>query len=187
MEHLWKQTYALMLDNWHKTLASIEPTFLKIVHYLETIVWNTSKEFLDFLYMRKSEIIEHPYFSKFSNFTQDLDRFYKDMTGNDTIANIYKYTKVVWNFLTEKYFKLVPFGRELQDVVTEILNELNELRNLPSVKYLTVKYNQLYDRVVWVYEYFDMESRLQRFISLVHRKLTDLSQTALQAENRLVI
>lgn len=46
MEELWKHTYSLMVDNWHRTLASIEPTFIKIVHYLETIVWNTSKEFL---------------------------------------------------------------------------------------------------------------------------------------------
>lgn len=140
----------------------------------------------DFLYMRKSEIIEHPYFSKFSNFTQDLDRFYKDMTGNDTITSVYKYAKVMYNFLSEKYFKLVPFGKELQDVASEILNELNELRNLPSARYLTSKYHQFYDKLVWVYDYFDMESRLHRFISLVHRKLTDLSQTALQAENRLV-
>lgn len=136
--------------------------------------------------MRKNEIIEHPYFSKFSNFTQDLDRFYKDMTGNDTIASVYKYTKVLWNFLKDKYFKLVPFGKELQDVVSEILNELNELRKLPSVQYLTEKYNQLYAKARWLYEYFDMETRIHRFITLIHRKLTDMTQTALQAENRLV-
>lgn len=46
MENLWTQTYALIVNNWHSQLAAIEPTFLKIVHYLETIVWNTSKEFL---------------------------------------------------------------------------------------------------------------------------------------------
>lgn len=46
MEQLWKHTYAVMVDNWYKTLATVEPTFLKFVHYLETIVWNTSKEFL---------------------------------------------------------------------------------------------------------------------------------------------
>lgn len=46
MEHLWKQTYAMLLDNWYKTLAAIEPTFIKIVHYLETVAWNASKEFL---------------------------------------------------------------------------------------------------------------------------------------------
>lgn len=46
MEKLWIQTYSLIVDNWHKTLAALEPTFIKFLHYLETIVWNTSKEFL---------------------------------------------------------------------------------------------------------------------------------------------
>lgn len=186
MEQLWKQTYALLVDNWQRTLASIEPTFLKLVHYLETLVWNTSKEFLDFLYIRKNEIIEHPYFNKFSNFTQDLDRFYKDMTGNDTISSVYKYSKVVWNFLKEKYFKLVPFGKELQEVFSEILGELNELRNLPSIRYLTEKYEQLHEKARWFYNYFDMEARIHKFITLVHRQLTDMTQTALEADSRCV-
>lgn len=184
MEQLWKHTYTVMVDNWHKTLAMIEPTFLKFVHYLETIVWNTSKEFLDFLYIRKNELVEHPYFSKFSNFTQDLDRFYKDMTGNDTIASIYKYTNTVYNFLKDKYFKLVPFGKELQDVVTEILNELSQLKELRSVRYLNELFNQVYNKGKWVYDYFDMERRLHRFASLIHQKLTDMAYTALEAENR---
>lgn len=46
MEELWNQSYALMVQNWHRTLAAIEPTFLRIIHYLETMIWNTSKEFL---------------------------------------------------------------------------------------------------------------------------------------------
>lgn len=46
MEQLWKQACTMFLDNWHKALAAIEPTFIKIAHYLETILWNTSKEFL---------------------------------------------------------------------------------------------------------------------------------------------
>lgn len=134
--------------------------------------------------MRKNELVEHPYFSKFSNFTQDLDRFYKDMSGNDTIASVYKYTKIVYNFLKEKYFKLVPFGKELQDVATEILTELNQLRELRSVRYLNEVFNQIYNKGKWVYEYFDMERRLHRFITLIHRKLTDMTYTALEAENR---
>jgi hypothetical protein len=184
IERLWSQTYALIVNNWHKTLAAIEPTFLKLIHYLETIAWNTGREFLDFLYIRKNELIESPYFVKFSNFTHDLDRFYKDITGNNTIASITKYTKIVWNFLKEKYFNMVPFGKELQDVVLEIVSELNELRKLPSIEYLTVKYEELYGNAKWLYDYFDMDARLHRFMSLLRKKITDMSQTALQAENR---
>lgn len=46
MEQLYKETYAIMLDSWHKTLAAIEPTFIKIVHYLETLAFKGGKEFL---------------------------------------------------------------------------------------------------------------------------------------------
>lgn len=46
IDKLWKQTYTMIIDNWHKTLASIEPTFIKIVHYLESVLWGASKEFL---------------------------------------------------------------------------------------------------------------------------------------------
>lgn len=186
MEKLWSQTYALIVSNWHKTLAAIEPTFIKLIHYLETIAWNTSREFLDFLYIRKSELIESPYFVKFANFTHDMDRFYKDITGNNTIASITKYTKIVWNFLKEKYFNMVPFGRELQDVVLEIVNELNQLKKLPSIQYLLAKYDELYDNAKWLYDYFDMENRLHRFITLTRQKLSDMALTALQAENRQV-
>lgn len=142
--------------------------------------------FTDFLYIRKNEIIESPYFSKFSNFSHDMDKFYKDITGNNTIWNIYKYTKIVWNFVNERYLKAIPFSKELQAIVTEITNELNELRDLPSMQYLIEKYNELYEKVKWFCDYFDIGNRVQRFITLVHLKLTDLTQTALQAENRLV-
>ncbi|KYB29704.1 hypothetical protein TcasGA2_TC031518 [Tribolium castaneum] len=184
MEQLWSQTYALIVSNWHKTLAAIEPTFIKLIHYLETIAWTTSREFLDFLYIRKSELIESPYFVKFANFTHDMDRFYKDITGNNTIASITKYTKIVWNFLKEKYFNTVPFGKELQEVVMEIVNELNELKKLPSIQFLLAKYDEWYNNAKWLYDYFDVENRVHRFVTLLHQKLSDMALTALQAENR---
>ncbi|KAJ3640007.1 hypothetical protein Zmor_003331 [Zophobas morio] len=184
MERLWAQTYALIVSNWYKTLAAVEPTFIKLVHYLESIVWNTGRDFLDFLYIRKSEIIESPYFAKFTNFTHDMDKFYKDITGNNTIASIVKYTKIAWNFLKEKYLNTVPFGKELQEVVLEIVAEINELRNLPSFQYLEMKYDELYANAKWLSDYFDMEVRLQRFMALLRQKLMDMSQTALEAENR---
>lgn len=141
----------------------------------------------DFLYIRKSELIESPYFAKFTNFTHDLDRFYKDITGDNTISSIIKYAKVAWNFLKEKYFSMVPFGKELQDIISEILTELNELKNLPSVQYLIEKCDELFGEIKWFYDYFEVEMRLHRFISLLHMKLTDMSQTALQTENRYII
>lgn len=46
IEALWHKTYMMLVNHWNKTLASIEPTFIKIIHYLESIVWNAGQELL---------------------------------------------------------------------------------------------------------------------------------------------
>lgn len=46
IESLWSQTYDLLVDNWHKFLAGLEPTFLKFAHYVETLAWTTGREVL---------------------------------------------------------------------------------------------------------------------------------------------
>lgn len=117
-------------------------------------------------------------------FTQDLDQFYKDFTRDDTITFIYKYTSIIVKFLKEQYASLVPFGKELQDIANEILNELQELKKLPSIQYITVKWDEWYAKLKWFYDYFDVGNRVRHFITLVHMKLTDITMTALQAENR---
>ncbi|KAF5300365.1 hypothetical protein FQR65_LT00986 [Abscondita terminalis] len=184
IEQLWRQTYTMLLNNWYKMLAAIEPTFIKLLHYCETVVWNASKEFIDFLYIRRNEIIESPYFGKFSALSHDIDKFYKDMKGNSTLSTVYKYTRVVWNFVSERYLKLIPFSNELGEIVTEINNELRELKTLPYMDYLNEKCDELYNNVTWIFRYFDVGNKIERFVSLVYYKLTDLSQTALETENR---
>lgn len=134
--------------------------------------------------MHRNEIMESVYFTKFTNFTHDVDKFYRDMTGNDTITNIYKYSKVVYNFVKEKYFKLIPFADELTRIINEIINELNELKKLPTVAYLLEKYNEMERKLKWFSDYFELEIKFQRFIALIHLKLTEIKQNALQAENK---
>lgn len=46
MESLWNQTYDILVENWHTFLVSLEPTFLKFVHYVESVAWNTGRELL---------------------------------------------------------------------------------------------------------------------------------------------
>lgn len=46
IEKIWSETYDMIIDNCHQILAALEPSFLKFVHYAETIVWTTGKEFL---------------------------------------------------------------------------------------------------------------------------------------------
>ena len=63
------------------------------------------------MYDRKNDVMESPYFSKIYELSQDLDKFYKDITKNDIITNIKKYSKIFYDFLREKYFTMVPFGK----------------------------------------------------------------------------
>lgn len=52
VEELWNQTYRMLLVNWHKTLAALEPKFITLLHYLETIIWNAGTEILGLLIAR---------------------------------------------------------------------------------------------------------------------------------------
>lgn len=162
----------------------IEPVFIRLAHYLETVGWKAVQEFFNFLYDRKNELISSPYYDQFSNFTQDIDKFYRDIKANDIITNIQKYSASVIQFIKERYFAFVPFGKELKDVVDEIISELKELQKLPSVKYALEKVQQVYDRASYLYEYLEVRAKLESTVRLIHSKLMDISQTALQAESR---
>lgn len=128
--------------------------------------------------------MESPYFAKFTNFTHDVDKFYKDITGNNTLSSVVKYARISTNFLREKYMDKLPFAKELEAIVREIIGDLNELRKLPSIRIVEERLNQICNKLIWFYEYFDVETRLQNSLKMLHKKLTDYSQTALQAENR---
>jgi hypothetical protein len=39
-------------------------------------------------------------------------------------------------------------------------------------------------KVVWLYESLDLGTRIQTAIKVIHKKLTDMSQTALQVESK---
>jgi len=184
IENLWDTIFSSILDQWNRFLKVIEPLFIRFIHYLETLVWKASKEVLDFLYDRKQEIIASPYFDRFTNFTHDIDKFYRDIKANDIVTNVHKYSGLVIQFMKQRYFAFVPFGKELKDVVDEIVLELKELKKLPSVQYTLEKLEQAYDRVNYFCEYFEIKSKIESLIRLVHSKLMDISQTALQAESR---
>ncbi|XP_025074116.1 uncharacterized protein LOC105427375 [Pogonomyrmex barbatus] len=184
MENLWDTIFSSISEQWYQFLKLMEPLFIRFVHYVETLVWKASKEMLDFLYDRKKEIITSPYFDRFTNFTHDIDKVYRDIKANDIVTNVYKYSGVVIQFVKERYFAFVPFGKELKDVVEEIVLELKELRKLPSVNYTMEKLEQLYDRISYFCEYFEVKYKIESFIRLVHNKMMDISQTALQAESR---
>ncbi|EFN78662.1 Apolipophorins [Harpegnathos saltator] len=184
IENLWDNIASSLSQQWYRFLKLMEPLFIRFIHYLETAAWKASKEVLDFLYDRKKEIVTSPYFDRFTNFTQDIDKFYRDIKANDIVTNINKYSRVVIQFLKDRYFAYVPFGKELKDVNDDILLELKELQKLPSVKYALEKLDQVYSKVNYVYEYFEVRTKLENLLRLIHSKIVDISQSALQAENR---
>mgnify|MGYP006989417296 FL=1 len=129
-------------------------------------------------------MIKSPYFAKLANFTTDFDKFYKDITKNSTITNIKKYSVKFYDFVKEKYFTLVPFGKEIQEIVDEIVNELKELNKLPSINYIVTKTKDFYNKLSWLWESLDLEAKIQSAISLIHSKLTDGTKSALDADIR---
>ncbi|EGI63145.1 Apolipophorin [Acromyrmex echinatior] len=184
IENLWNTIFSSISEQWYRFLKLMEPLFIRFLHYVETLLWKASKEMLDFLYDRKKELITSPYFDRFTNFTHDVDKVYRDIKANDIVTNMHKYSGLIIQFVKERYFAFVPFGKELKDVVDEIASELKELRKLPSVNYSIEKLEQLYERISYFCEYFEVKLKIEGFIRLVHSKMMDISQTALEAESR---
>ncbi|XP_076760898.1 apolipoprotein lipid transfer particle [Xylocopa sonorina] len=184
IENLWGKISHSISQQWNRFLLLLEPVFIRFIHYLDTVVWKASKELVDYFYDRKNDLIASPYFDRFNNFTQDIDKFYRDVKRNDVITNIRKYSVLVIRFLKERYFNLVPFGKELKDVFDEIVTELRELQKLPSIHYASEKMQQVYDRAYYVYQYLEVQAKIEAVVRLVHSKLTEISRTALQTESR---
>jgi hypothetical protein len=46
VENLWNKLSTFLLYHWHHFLQTIEPTFIKFLHYLESAIWKASREIL---------------------------------------------------------------------------------------------------------------------------------------------
>lgn len=64
------------------------------------------------------------------------------------------------------------------------MSEITQLKKLPSIQFLLEKLNEVYEYAEWLYDYFGVQSRLQKLITLIKVKLLDAGQNALDAENR---
>lgn len=184
IENLWYKLSQSISQQWNRFLLMVEPLFIRFIHYLDTVAWKASKEIVDFLYDRRNDLIASPYFDRFTNFTHDIDKFYRDIKANDIVTNVQKYSSLLIQFLKERYFTFVPFGKELKDVVDEIISELKELQKLPSIHYAMEKMQLVYDRVYYFYGYLEIRAKIESAVRLIHAKLMDIGQTALQAESR---
>ncbi|XP_030377336.1 uncharacterized protein LOC115626195 [Scaptodrosophila lebanonensis] len=176
IENLWHKFEDLATNYWKGVLKRIEPHMFKFISYIETKAWDLSKEVFDFIYKRTNELAESPYFNKVSSFTQDVDRLYKDINSHDAITNIKKYGTLAWNFIKEKYFKLVPFGAELHEVFTEIWQEIN----IEPVQVILQKYHELIAKLEWVAAELQFEQRLHQLYALIRNKFRNYAMNALE-------
>lgn len=127
---------------------------------------------------------ESPYFTKVSNFTQDMDRLYRDITTNDILTNIKKYSAVTWYFVKEKYFKYVPFSNEMSVVVTELISEIKKLYRLEPVQFFGEKLYEIQMRLEWVANEFHLEKRMHQLWEIARNKIVHYAQTALQSDDK---
>lgn len=182
VESLWIQASISISQYWSRTLRVIEPTFIQVIHHVETVFWKGSKKFIEFLYQRQSAILSSSFFAKDSNFSKDLDKFYKDLTKQDFVTNLKKYASLILNNMKNKYFAEIPFGNELTKVATEIYGEVEELYKLPAVNFTIQASRTLHRQMVWVYIYFDIGTKAKRLIPGLYHTAIDLSHTALENE-----
>jgi len=180
IENLWHKTWTLAENHWKAVLKRFEPHLFKMISFIETTAWNLSKEVFDFIYKRTNELAESPYFNKVSSFTADAERLYRDFKANDAITNIKKYSTIAWNFVKEKYFKLVPFGAELNEVLTEIWQEIKELEKIDQVQIMVQKYYEVMAKVDWVADELQLEHRLHQVYGLVRNKFRNYAMNALE-------
>nr|XP_013118557.1 unnamed protein product [Stomoxys calcitrans] len=184
VQNLWNKSWTMLTNYWQGVFKRIEPHVFKFISQLEATLWDLSKELFDFIYKRTNELAESPYFNKVSSFTQDVDRLYRDIKSHDALTNIRKYSVIIWNFLKEKYFKLVPFGKELNEVLTEIWEEIQELRKIEQVAILIEKYNEIVDKLEWVAKELELEERLHKLYALLLNKLNNYANNALETADK---
>ncbi|XP_064556915.1 uncharacterized protein Apoltp [Drosophila montana] len=180
IENLWHKFWHLAETYWKTVLKRFEPHMFKIISFIETSAWDLSKEVFDFIYKRTNELAESPYFNKVSSFTADAERLYRDIQANDAITNIKKYSTLAWNFIKEKYFKLVPFGAELNEVLTEIWQEIKELQKIEQVQIVVQKYNEIVAKLEWIADELQLEYRIHQLYGLLRNKFRTYTMNALE-------
>jgi hypothetical protein len=182
VEGLYDNLVEWISSYWNRVLQNIEPQIIKSIRYLESILWGISTEVFDFMYNRTNELIESPYFTKVSNITHDLDVFYQDLQHNDVFTNLRKYSGVMLTFLKEKVLSMIPFGKEVKEIFSDISNEFKELEKIEMVQEISNRYKEIRRNIDWIITEFQLEKRFGNLLDIIKIKLTKITQNALQTE-----
>lgn len=135
------------------------------------------------MYNRTNEIMDSPYFVKVSNITHDLDVLYHDVKTNDLFTNLKKYSAIMYKFLKEKIFRVVPFGKEMRDIFTELGNSFEELKKIDTIKEYFDRLEEIEAKLKWLIDEFQLDKRLNALLEILRKKLARITQNALETED----
>lgn len=180
----WNNITMMLMNYWQGMLERIQPMVLRFVHYGETILWNISQEIIEFLRKHTDDLTTSPYYDTVSEFMRHLDTVYRDIQKNDAITNIKKYSKLASVYLREKYFKVVPFGRELQKLLNELVDEIKQLQKQELVKFIITRIDEWEEKFTWFAEEFQLDKRVHQLWNIILSKITTFDQTALEMDDK---
>lgn len=103
---------------------------------------------------------------------------------NDAITNIKKYTALLYEFLKEKYFKLVPFSKEIRKVYLELKEEVETLKQSTYVQFVLLRIQEVQAKIDWLANELQVEQRVLQMWTMLKTKLMRMAQTALQADSQ---
>ncbi|XP_065216942.1 uncharacterized protein Apoltp isoform X2 [Planococcus citri] len=184
-ESVINELISVLTHYWSKILLIFEPTFIEIIHHIDSTFWSSTRKLVDFIYARKDDFMNSPYILKSTNLTQKLDSIYKDFSKNDFITNVKKYVGVMFDAVYEYYFSQIPFRDELKSIGNEIWEEIKQLYKLQLIAYTVDNVKIMYNQAIWIYEYFDVTSGIQKLIPFIYRQFQENSNTALENEMKV--
>jgi hypothetical protein len=103
---------------------------------------------------------------------------------NDIFTNIKKYSVLTFRFLKEKIFNILPFGREIQEIFYELITEMKQLQKIETVQYAMKRWEELQGKIIWLANEFQLERRLNSLAYIIKKKLTRITQNALETDDR---
>lgn len=184
VQTVWNKITTMLMSYWQRMLERIQPMVLRFVHYGETILWNISQEIIEFLRKHTDDLTTSPYYDTVSEFMRNLDTVYRDIQKNDAITNIKKYSKLASVYLSEKYFKVVPFGRELQKLLYELFDEIKQLQKQEPVQFIINRIDEWQQKFAWFAEEFQLDRRVHQLWNIILSKITSYDQTALEMDDK---
>lgn len=179
VQNIFNSFSDMLMTYWRGMLERIQPMVMRFVHYAEALLWNISSEIFEFLHKHTNDLVKSPYFDTVSEFMRDLDTVYRDIQDNDALTNIKKYSALCIGFLREKYFKVVPFGKELQKLMNELIDEIKQLRKQELVQFVINRIDEWEAKFTWFAEEFQLDKRMHQLWHIILNKITSYEQTAL--------